>query len=184
MTAYTIWREADGTIARAGYCSPLDVEKQANKSLGEALYEGEALSDQSWSFDKATRLPIMVSSFNDGDRAYEINKERMRRINVGAILNGVYVRGGEEDTRNLLTLALAAQLRIATGDLESTITYRDGLNTDHLLSPMGVINLWKASAAYVSDLYQASWLLKAYNPIPTNVSEDSYWPPRDLPEGF
>ncbi len=104
-----------------------------------------------------------------------VNDERTRRIVAGKTINGVRVTGRDEDARNLTNLALAAQMRIASGDTTTTI-YRDGDNVDHDLTPPQMLTLWQQSAAYVSDLYAASWALKAMDPLPTDVSDDQYWP--------
>jgi hypothetical protein len=106
----------------------------------------------------------------------QINDERDRRIVAGKTINGVYVTGRDVDARNLTNLALAAQLRISQGDVSTLTTFRDGNNVDHELTPPQVLGLWQASATYVSDLYAASWALKAENPIPADYSSDVRWP--------
>lgn len=106
----------------------------------------------------------------------EVNAERDRRIVAGKIINGVFVTGRDEDARNLTNLALAAQLRLASGDTTTLTTFRDGDNVDHDLTPPQVLSLWQLSATYVSDLYAASWALKAENPIPTDYDSNTHWP--------
>lgn len=105
-----------------------------------------------------------------------VNAERQRRIEVGKVIDGVHVTGRDEDARNLTNLALAAQLRIAGGDLTTPTVYRDGQNIDHELTPPQVLSLWQQSAAYVSALYAASWEIKAMEPLPENVADDALWP--------
>jgi Domain of unknown function (DUF4376) len=105
-----------------------------------------------------------------------VNAGRQRRIRLGGTINGVRVTGTDDDARNLMSLALAAQMRLATGD-DTTITiYRDGDNVDHALTPAQMLAIWQQSAAYVSALYAASWTLKAMDPIPEDYAADQYWP--------
>lgn len=106
----------------------------------------------------------------------DVNAERDRRIIAGKTINGVAVTGRDEDARNLTNLALAAQLRIASADTTTTTTFRDGNNIDHDLTPAEMLALWQGSAAYVSDLYAASWVIKALDPIPFDYAADERWP--------
>jgi hypothetical protein len=108
--------------------------------------------------------------------AEDVNAERDRRIVAGKTINGVAVTGRDEDARNLTNLALAAQLRIGTADTTTTTTFRDGNNVDHDLTPAEMLALWQGSAAYVSALYAASWVIKALDPIPADFDADSRWP--------
>lgn len=108
--------------------------------------------------------------------AASINAERQRRMVVGKVIDGVRVTGTDDDARNLTNLALAAQLRLATGDSETLTTFRDGDNVDHQLAPAQIMSLWQQSATYVSALYEASWTLKAMEPIPTGFASDDFWP--------
>jgi hypothetical protein len=39
-----------------------------------------------------------------------------------------------------------------------------------------MLALWQASAAYVSALYEASWALKAMDPIPADYAAGERWP--------
>lgn len=106
----------------------------------------------------------------------DVNAERQRRIASGKVIDGVHVTGTDEDARNLTNLALAAQLRLASGDTGTLTTFRDGDNVDHQLTPEQVLSIWQQSAAYVSALYEASWALKALDPIPADYVADDYWP--------
>lgn len=108
--------------------------------------------------------------------AEDVNAERDRRIVAGKTINGVAVTGRDEDARNLTNLALAAQLRIGTADTTTTTTFRDGNNVDHDLTPAEMLALWQGSAAYVSALYAASWVIKALDPIPADFDADTRWP--------
>jgi hypothetical protein len=112
-----------------------------------------------------------AAAFSEG-----VNVERCRRIVAGKVIDGVHVTGTDEDARNLTNLALAAQLRLAANDTETLTTFRDGDNIDHQLTPPQILSLWQQSAAYVSELYAASWALKAMEPIPPDYASDTYWP--------
>lgn len=104
-----------------------------------------------------------------------INAERQRRIEAGKVIEGVYVTGRDEDARNLTNLALAAQMRIASGDTSTITVYRDGNNVGHELTPPQVLSLWQQSADYVTALYAASWAIKAIEPLPGDVTGDDLW---------
>ena len=106
----------------------------------------------------------------------DVNAERGRRILTGKVIDGVHVTGSDEDARNLMSLALGAQMRLAAGDNATLTTFRDGENVDHQLTPAQLLSLWQQSAEYVSALYAASWALKELEPIPANYSDDSHWP--------
>ena len=84
--------------------------------------------------------------------------------------------GTDEDARTLTNLALAAQLRLASGDTETLTTFRDGANVDHQLTPSQILSLWEESAAYISALYEASWSLKAMDPISAGYATQQWWP--------
>jgi hypothetical protein len=75
-----------------------------------------------------------------------------------------------------MSLALGAQMRLAAGDNETLTTFRDGGNVDHQLTPAQLLSLWQQSADYVSELYAASWALKAMEPIPADFASDEHWP--------
>jgi hypothetical protein len=104
-----------------------------------------------------------------------VNAERQRRIEAGKEIDGVLVTGRDEDARNLQALLSVAQLRIASGDNTTTL-FRDGTNTDHQLTPAQIVDLFLQSTSYVSEVYAASWALKALDPIPADFADGSHWP--------
>jgi hypothetical protein len=168
---FTVWETATGTILRSGFSF------DPNVNDGETLFLGEAYSADCYRFDPATFEPIAaVRQLTQQELAVEINRERGRRIEAGTMVNGVQVTGRDEDIRNLTNLALGAQLRLAAGDSTTVTLFRDGANVDHEFTPAQLIALWQQSSAYVSALYSASWVLKAMEPIPSDVSNDEYWP--------
>jgi len=105
----------------------------------------------------------------------DVNAERQRRIAAGTVINGVYVTGRDEDARNLQALVTTAQLRLSAGDTTTTTIFRDGNNIDHALTPSQIVELFVGSTSYVSSMYQASWTLKATNPLPQDYANDEYW---------
>lgn len=124
-----------------------------------------------------TQLVTAEDHAANADRSLRdgINAERQRRILAGTTVEGVRVTGTDNDTRNLMGLALGAQLRLAGGDNETITTFRDADNVDHELTPEQVLNLWQKSTAFVSMLYQKSWEIKALEPIPPTYAAEKYW---------
>lgn len=105
-----------------------------------------------------------------------VNAERDRRIVAGKTFDGVAVTGRAEDMRNLTNLALAAQLRIASGDNATLTRFRDGNDVYHNLTPTQMLAIWQQGTAYASDIYAASWVIKDLVPIPLDYDDDSRWP--------
>ena len=117
------------------------------------------------------KVAPFFQSITDAD----INVERTRRMVLGHTFGDVYVTGTDDDARNLTNLALAAQLRLASGDTTTLTDFRDGNNVVHALTPMQMLGLWQQSASFVSALYASSWALKALTPIPHDYTLDKYW---------
>lgn len=110
----------------------------------------------------------------------DVNQERDFRILKGATfdvagIGPVRLIGRDVDMRNLVNLALAAQLRIASGMGAVITPFRDADNVIHSLTQPQVLDLWSQGSAYVSAIYEASWALKAAA-IPPDYAEDSHWP--------
>jgi hypothetical protein len=117
--------------------------------------------------------------------ANEVNVERERRIALGCnvtIVNvgTIYVTGREQDIRNMSGLGQAAIARIVSGDTTTLVPFRDGYDIIYNLNPSQMLELWQKSAGYVSDVYQASWTLKA-NTIPFDYKiNNTYWPSKEI----
>lgn len=112
--------------------------------------------------------------------AADINAERARRIMTGTdiiLSDGTIIgmQGRTEDQMNLTTQKDIAQYLIANGQADTTVIWRDSHNTLHKLKPAQMIEVWLKSAAHVSAIYEASWALKAMDPIP-DVSDSKLWP--------
>jgi hypothetical protein len=120
---------------------------------------------------------------NAGPLNVQVNLERDRRILAGkeftvtGYATPIAVSGDRTTQMNLLALATAANMRIASGDTTTITKYRDEKNAIHDLTPPQIAELWSLGAAFVSDVYQASWALKD-NPggIPADFKDDTHWP--------
>lgn len=111
----------------------------------------------------------------------DVNRERDRRVSAGTTveLDGygpVPLQGRDQDQTNLLGLVTAASLRLAGGDNTTVTKFRDALNVDHMLVPSQIVEMWSKGSAWISDVYDASWTIKAMDPIPADYAADSYWP--------
>lgn len=111
----------------------------------------------------------------------EVNAERDRRIEAGTAVSvagygPIPLQGREKDQRNLLGLQAAAAMRLAAGDDATLTKFRDAVNVDHMLTPSQIVELWSKGAAWISDTYEASWDIKALDPIPQNYTDDQFWP--------
>lgn len=110
-----------------------------------------------------------------------VNRERDRRIAAGTTVTvtgygDIPLQGGERDQTNLLGLVAAAQVRLAGGDSTTLTRFRDAQNVDHMLTPTQIIEMWSKGAAWISANYEASWAIKALDPIPADYADDERWP--------
>ncbi|CAN7686627.1 DUF4376 domain-containing protein [Rhizobium sp. LjRoot98] len=172
-----------GPPALIGYSDPVQIGEEPNPDC-KIPADAIAITDEQWmefltnqgfrrwdgSDVVAYEAPAAAATSDD------VNAERQRRITAGRVISSVRVTGRADDARNLMSLALIAQMRIAAADTTTPTTYRDGDNVDHTLTPPQIVSMWQGSAAYVSALYQASWDIKAMEPIPADFSADQYWP--------
>ena len=99
-----------------------------------------------------------------------VNSERDKRILKGKDFNGVYITGDITNRANLSDLALAAFM-----DSSLRANFRDGLNVDHELTALQLLQVWSQAFAYVSHLYEKAKQLKAMETIPEDFTNDSYW---------
>ena len=102
--------------------------------------------------------------------------ERGVVVNLTGITEPVYVQGRDKDTRNVQGLVTGAQLRLGAGDTTTLTDFRDGNNVTHQMTPMQVIEMWQKSAGYITAVYQASWAIKADDPIGDDFRDDERWP--------
>lgn len=113
--------------------------------------------------------------------AQMVNAERDRRVALGATVQidgygTVPLQGRLQDQTNLLGLVTAASLRVAAGDTATTTKFRDAANVDHDLTPPQIVEMWSKGAAWISAVFEASWALKAADPIPLDYAANSHWP--------
>lgn len=128
----------------------------------------------------------MVTAADKADQAAAVrraavNAERERRIAAGATVTvtgagAIPVQGREADVRNLQGLGLMALARVSAGDTATVTTFRDAANVDHDLTPPQVLELVQRAAAAAEAIIQASWTIKAMDPLPEDVSDDALWP--------
>jgi len=100
-----------------------------------------------------------------------INVERARRIAAGRTINNMPMQLRDEDIRNLQSLAFNASLF-----MDEITEFRDANNKSHQLGAPEILSLWEGTHAYISDVYKASWALKAMEPVPADFADDKYWP--------
>jgi hypothetical protein len=115
------------------------------------------------------------------DKHAAVNAERERRIAVGATVTvtgagSIPVQGRDVDVRNLQGLGLAALARVSAGDTATITTFRDAHNVDHDLTPSQVLELVQRAAGVAEAIIQASWTIKAMDPLPEDVTADELWP--------
>lgn len=143
--------------------------------------EGTVIEDvRHWGVQNG-QLVSVDFSVEDSD----INDERTRRVVTGkdfdlstyGYATPVWVTGDPVGQMNLMGLAFGAVLRnlladpafLARVQADATIEpFRDGHNVEHQLTALQLIMLWSHGAEYVSDMFKASWPLKA---TPTSQSE-------------
>lgn len=115
----------------------------------------------------------------------DISAERDRRVlggNTFQVTNYGPVRltGDQTTTTNLQGQAVAAQARMATGDVTTLRPWKDADNIIHQLTPPQMFELWSLKSDYVSDVFEASWALKVLDPIPSDYGEDIHWPAKPV----
>lgn len=174
IAPYTLWTLETGEIYSDGDC----VMGKKEIPEGCAIHWGEKLKGETHIFDVETHLPLIRSTprpIQPDEVSPLVNRERQRRIEFGKDFGGVWVTGSDKDILNLTNLAMGAQLRISLSDPTVSV-FRDGLNVEHELTPLGLLGLWQAASTYVEDVYKASWALKAMDPFPLDYASDTYWP--------
>lgn len=136
--------------------------------------------DMGWSFNGSTFVPPSPEPAGP-ITTDDVNAERYQREAAGCTVTvpgagSIPLEGNEKSMRNLQGLAFAASLRIGQGDTTTVTVFRDALNVDHSLVPAQILALWSQGAAYISALYNASWDIKAMDPIPADYADDAHWP--------
>lgn len=111
----------------------------------------------------------------------DVNFERARRIEAGTdltvpgLVETVALQMREQDEFNILGLAQMAQLRMASADT-TAFNFRDRENVVHSVLPSQMLALAIAAATFKSSIIEASWVIKALDPIPSDYAHNSRWP--------
>jgi hypothetical protein len=134
-----------------------------------------------WTPDPATIITAEAkAAAAQADTRAAVNVERERRIAQGVTVTvsgagDIPVQGREVDVRNLQGLGLAALARVSTGDLATVTVFRDANNVDHELLPPQVLELVQRAAGAAQAIIEASWAIKALDPLPADVTDDELW---------
>lgn len=111
-----------------------------------------------------------------------VNAHRDMIIEAGTTVEvhgygSIPVQGRDKDQRILLGLVQYASMQIAAGDNSSPRKFRDAVNVDHFLTPPQISEMWVKTNAWIESVYDASWALKAMDPIPLDYATNpDYWP--------
>lgn len=109
----------------------------------------------------------------------QVEAERERRIalpldvtlSVGTITVNMEPTA-QRDIQGLSTVGLY----LTMAQQSTTTSFRDYSNTERDLTPADLVSLGLQAAARIQAVYQASWALKAMSPIPSDYTDDQYWP--------
>lgn len=113
--------------------------------------------------------------------------EWQRRVDIGGVFSVTGVADpipvpGRQPYREIIQAKLsAAQLFAAQGVTDPVVMFRDGDNTNHMLTPSQMIELCIASMQFYEALSEVYWAMKDgtgdfTGGIPQDFTDDSYWP--------
>lgn len=127
-------------------------------------------------FLRGPDMTIITRDFRDA-----VNAERTKRVTKGTDVEVtdyglVALQGRPEDQSTLQGLAFAASLRLSQGDITTTAQFLDRNNVLHHLTPRQMVEAWEKGAAFIEQVYAASWQIKEMDPIETDPKDDSLWP--------
>lgn len=110
----------------------------------------------------------------------QIAAEVERRIALPLRVDGLSVDGFQinmdaPSQRNLQGLA-SVGMYLASAAPSLTTAFRDYSNEQHDLLPTDLVAMGLQVAERIQAVYEASWALKAMNPVPNDYADDSYWP--------
>jgi hypothetical protein len=110
--------------------------------------------------------------------ADEVDAERARRriLPFEVTVSGSTFSVNMDDTaqQNIQGLSTVG-LYLSSVAPTQTTPFRDYSNVSHDLLPTDLVSLGMQVAAHIQALYQASWTLKASDPIPADYADDSHW---------
>ena len=113
-----------------------------------------------------------------------VGAERDRRESRGTTITlddgmSIPLRGRPKDQSDLTALGIAAQGRIAAGDV-TPFEYRDRDNVIRALTPAQMQELFAKGVAWVTAVRKASWGIKdAYPGHDDDWRDDHHWPDGD-----
>ena len=177
MVIFTLYEAATGLIRCSGDC-PTENELPEKPEGCEFLF-GVAGNPETQQVGETGALVPWTRPLEPEELSAAINLERDRRIAAGRVFDGIHVTGRDRDQLILLALKDTACDLKAAGITDAIIPFRDGQDVERMLTADEIINLADAGKAYVTAVYQASWALKAMDPIPQDIINDQYWPSID-----
>lgn len=132
---------------------------------------------QEWLAKEENSLSVKPKPAITGD---QVNQERQRRIEEGTTVDvigygSIPVQGRMQDMINIQGLAFLAESYKAEGVTAAVITFRDANNTNHMLTPNQVSDLFEKSTLFIDKMYKKSWELKNKATIPQSYATDKYW---------
>ncbi|MBW3099189.1 hypothetical protein, partial [Pseudohoeflea coraliihabitans] len=148
----------------------VDIPSGADWQVG-GTWDGSAYSDPPGHADKVQAA-----------RAEGVNAERERRILAGKVFpitgygSTIHPSGDDKTQTVLLALKDSARDLQAANVTDAVLPFRDMDNITHNLTASQAMELVNLGKAWVTDLYEASWDLKATDPIPANYADDKHWP--------
>lgn len=111
----------------------------------------------------------------------DVNVERRRRLDEGKGFTvswqsePIHITGRAEDEPVLLALLMRAQGYKAAGVTAPVLSYRDGQNVSHTLTPDQMIEMVMAGMNWFEAVMKASWTMKDAG-IPSDYTADAHWP--------
>lgn len=133
-----------------------------------------------------TQIQTLSNRYKDDqdkqDLKESINAEREKRLHTGKRFNvswqqtPIRMTGRTFDQTVILALLQRAMVYQSQGVTDPIITYRDGENVIHHLTPAQFIELGQIGMNWVEQVMAASWAMKDSDTIPTDISDDSHWP--------
>lgn len=160
-----------------GAVEPAPVASGGVVELAEPVLSGQFVT-QGWTERERTVQEIAdeQSGFSDG-----VTAERDRRLTEGTTVTvtgygDIPLQGRSNDQINLIALSDTARDLIAAGVDSAVIPFRDALNAMHMLTPAQTKEMADKGKAAASAFYAAAWTLKDNTPIPSDFTDDKWWP--------
>lgn len=115
------------------------------------------------------------------DADLRVDEERTVRLFAGTDVEipgygWVKLQGRPMDQDALMGLAVAAQLRMATGDMLTTTTFIARDNTLHELTPPQIVQVFVLGSQYVSACHIAARWIKDNEAVTADPAASTAWP--------